>query len=83
MTSMDGINGRSLQTLPEGVITTRSDRIKFRLNKTHFLKKGCAPSLIMKVRVFGTRKWPIKIQNLKNKQHVIMPATGRIALFYS
>ena len=28
-------------------------------NKTHFHKKGCAPSLILKARVFGTRKWPI------------------------
>ena len=28
-------------------------------NKTHFHKKGCAPSLILKVRVFGVRKWPI------------------------
>ena len=28
-------------------------------NKTHFHKKGCAPSLILKVRVFGTWKWPI------------------------
>ena len=28
-------------------------------NKTHFQKKGCAPSLILKVRVFGTRKWAI------------------------
>ena len=28
-------------------------------NKTHFHKKGCALSLILKVRVFGTRKWPI------------------------
>ena len=28
-------------------------------NKTHFHKKGCAPSLILKVRVFGTRKRPI------------------------
>ena len=28
-------------------------------NKTHFHKKGCAPSLLLKVRVFGTRKWPI------------------------
>ena len=28
-------------------------------NKTHFHKKGCAPSLILKVRGFGTRKWPI------------------------
>ena len=29
------------------------------VNKTHFHKKGCAPSLILKVRVFGTRKWSI------------------------
>ena len=28
-------------------------------NKTHFHKKGCSPSLILKVRVFGTRKWSI------------------------
>ena len=28
-------------------------------NKTHFLKKGCAPSLILKVRIFGSWKWPI------------------------
>ena len=28
-------------------------------NKTHFHKRGCAFSLILKVRVFGTRKWPI------------------------
>ena len=28
-------------------------------NKTHFHKKGCVPSLILKVRVFGTRKCPI------------------------
>ena len=28
-------------------------------NKTHFHKKGCAPSLILKAEVFGTRKWPI------------------------
>ena len=27
-------------------------------NKTHFHKKDCAPNLILKVRVFGTRKWP-------------------------
>ena len=29
------------------------------VNKTHFNKKGCAPSLILKARVFGTRMWPI------------------------
>ena len=28
-------------------------------NKTYFHKKGCAPSLILKVRVFGTRMWSI------------------------
>ena len=32
-------------------------------NKTHFHKKGCAPSLILKARLFGTRKWPIKIRD--------------------
>ena len=30
-----------------------------RANKTHFHKKGCALGLILKVRVFETRKWPI------------------------
>ena len=28
-------------------------------NKTHFHKKGCTLGLILKVRCFGTRKWPI------------------------
>ena len=28
-------------------------------NKTHFHEKACALGLILKVRVFGTRKWPI------------------------
>ena len=28
-------------------------------SKTHFHTKGWAPSLILKVRVYGTRKWPI------------------------
>ena len=27
-------------------------------NKTHFHKQGCALGLILKVRVFWTRKWP-------------------------
>ena len=30
-------------------------------NKTHFHKKGCALRLILKVRVFGTRKSPISL----------------------
>ena len=28
-------------------------------NKTHFHMKGCALGLILKVRLFKTRKWPI------------------------
>ena len=28
-------------------------------NQSHFHKKGCARSFILKVRGFGTRKWPI------------------------
>ena len=31
-------------------------------NKTRFHKKGCALSLVLKVRVFGTRKWIIREQ---------------------
>ena len=31
----------------------------YHANKTHFHKKGCALGLILKVRVFGTQKWPI------------------------
>ena len=34
-------------------------------NKTHFHKKGCAPSLILKVRFFGTRKWPISYMHVQ------------------
>ena len=30
-------------------------------NRTHFHKKGYAPNLILKVRVFRTRKWPIVV----------------------
>ena len=32
-------------------------------NKTHFHNKGFALSLVLKVRFFGTRKWPIRLQN--------------------
>ena len=30
------------------------------VNKTHFHKKGCALGLILKVRVFKSRKWSIR-----------------------
>ena len=29
--------------------------------KTHFHKKGFALGLVLRVRVFGTRKWPIRL----------------------
>ena len=32
-------------------------------NKTYFHKKGCVPSFILNVRVFGTRKWPIHLRS--------------------
>ena len=35
-------------------------------NKTHFHKKGCALGLILKVRGFGTRNWPITPTFLRN-----------------
>ena len=31
----------------------------YHANKTHFHKKGFALGLVLRVRVFGTRKWPI------------------------
>ena len=34
----------------------------FHVNKTYFLKKGCALGINLKVRVFGTRKWPIRLE---------------------
>ena len=41
-------------------------------NKTHFHEKGCALGLILKVRVFGTRKWPIWRLLLRSKSRLRM-----------
>ena len=30
-------------------------------NKPHFHKKGSTPGLILKMRAFGTRKWPVEL----------------------
>ena len=35
-------------------------------SKTNFHKKGRALALILNVRVFGTRKWPIRLFPLEN-----------------
>ena len=46
----------------------------YHANKTHFHKKGFSPGLVLKVRVFGTRKWPIARTvgecNFKNFQNI-------------
>ena len=46
-------------------------------NKTHFHKKGCAPSLILKVRVFGTRKWPIALTVVPPGVHASIIASSQ------
>ena len=38
-------------------------------NKTHFHKKGCALGLILKVRVLGTRKWPVSLAYSAGNSH--------------
>ena len=38
----------------------------FHANKTHFHNQGFALSLVLKVSVFGTRKWPIVFSIPKN-----------------
>ena len=47
-------------------------------DKTHFHKKGFAPSLILKVRVFGTRKWPIEIYSQYARKISICLNRGRM-----
>ena len=51
-------------------------------NKTHFHKKGCAPSLILKVSVFGSRRWPI-IEFSFGKSPIMALAFGQVLLFNS
>ena len=38
------------------------------VNKTRFHRKGCALGLILKVGVFGTRKWPVGFVSLCSKK---------------
>ena len=44
----------------------------------HFHRKGCAPSLILKVRVFGTRKCPIHARVTPERRRV--PLTSPLEL---
>ena len=45
-------------------------------NKSHFHKKGCALGLILKVRVFGTRKWPIHLNIMRSTDRLIRTPTA-------
>ena len=41
-------------------------------NKTHFHNKGFALSLVLKVKLFGTRKWPIvNVEDLTTRENGI------------
>ena len=42
-------------------------------NKTHFHNKGFALSLVLKVRFFGTRKWPIALCVLELEKSQFLP----------
>ena len=39
----------------------------YHANKTHFHNKGFALGLVLRGRVFGTRKWPIDIEHFHTR----------------
>ena len=47
-------------------------------NKTHFHNKGFALSLVLKVRFFGTRKWPIGHKSAPGKNKKGETRIGKI-----
>ena len=65
-----GQRNRSFRSSPEPLLQNEGRCSAFDMkmiyhspaNKTHFHKKGCAPSLILKLKVCGTRKWPFGFQ---------------------
>ena len=48
---------------------------RYDAHKTHFHNKGFALSLILKVRFFGTRKWPISYFTLGTSVDIPLPIT--------
>ena len=54
-------------------------------NKTHFRKKGFAHSLVLKVTVFGTRKWPNQFISQFNEVvfHELTPSSSVTARILS
>ena len=55
--------GLCIKTRLSAQLLTWND-FSFSCKKTHFHKKGCALGLILKPRVYGTRKWRIRVFNL-------------------
>ena len=57
----------------------------FHVNKTHFLNKGLALSLVLKAKVFGTRKWPIRIKGISEKysSHLQLKFPIKVCRFYT
>ena len=45
----------------------------YHANETHFHKKGFAPGLVLRVSVFGTRKWPIWRVAVDKKSFAVGP----------
>ena len=51
-------------------------------DETHFHNKGFALSLVLKVRCFGTRKWPIRLREHKSLRY-FPNITGMVVCFPS
>ena len=47
----------------------------YHANKTHFHKKGFALGLVLRVRGFGTRKWPIMLLNTAEYRLILADST--------
>ena len=50
-------------------------------NKTHFHNKGFALSLVLKLRFFGTRKWPIKEYRRVGAEEEVKSTSSPLLLF--
>ena len=76
---------RQFPSLPRPLYQNEVKRLAFDMdmifhsnaNKIHFHRKGCALGLVLKVRVFGTQKWPIGLlTKLKHGAHIHQSRPG-------
>ena len=51
--------------------------------KTHFHNNGCALGLILKVRVFGTRTWPITYLHIRQSSQCAKECHGLAAAWWA